>query len=29
VLPDESAQKVSLEELLDRGRVAVIFHRGH
>ena len=29
VLPDESAQKVSLEELLDRGPVAVIFHRGH
>jgi peroxiredoxin len=29
VLPDESAQKVSLEELLDRGPVAVTFHRGH
>ena len=29
VLPDESAQKVSLEELLDRGPIAVIFHRGH
>jgi peroxiredoxin len=29
VLPDESAQKVTLEELLDRGPVAVIFHRGH
>jgi peroxiredoxin len=29
ILPDESAQKVSLEELLDRGPVAVIFHRGH
>jgi peroxiredoxin len=29
VLPDESAQKLSLEELLDRGPVAVIFHRGH
>jgi peroxiredoxin len=29
VLPDESGQKVSLEELLDRGPVAVIFHRGH
>jgi peroxiredoxin len=28
-LPDESAHKVSLEELLDRGPVAVIFHRGH
>jgi peroxiredoxin len=29
VLPDESAQMVSLEELLDRGPVAVTFHRGH
>jgi peroxiredoxin len=29
VLPDESAQNISLEELLDRGPVAVIFHRGH
>ena len=29
VLPDESARKVSLEKLLDRGPVAVIFHRGH
>jgi peroxiredoxin len=29
VLPDESAKKISLEELLDRGAVAVIFHRGH
>jgi hypothetical protein len=29
VLPDETAQKVSLEELLDRGPVAVTFHRGH
>ena len=29
VLPDESAQTVPLEELLDRGPVAVIFHRGH
>jgi peroxiredoxin len=29
VLPDERAQKISLEELLDRGPVAVIFHRGH
>jgi len=29
VLPDESAQKVSLEELLDQGPVAVTFHRGH
>jgi peroxiredoxin len=28
VLPDESAQEISLEELLDRGPVAVIFHRG-
>ena len=29
VLPDESAQMVGLEELLNRGPVAVIFHRGH
>lgn len=29
VLPDESAQMVSLEEVLDRGPVAVTFHRGH
>jgi peroxiredoxin len=29
VLPNESAQNISLEELLDRGPVAVIFHRGH
>ena len=29
VLPDEGEQRVSLEELLDRGPVAVIFHRGH
>jgi peroxiredoxin len=29
VLPDGSAQKVSLEELLNHGPVAVIFHRGH
>jgi peroxiredoxin len=29
VLLDESAQKVSLEKLLDRGPVAVTFHRGH
>ncbi len=29
VLPDESAQMVSLDELLDRGPVAVTFHRGH
>jgi peroxiredoxin len=29
VLPDENAQKVSLEELLDQGPVAVTFHRGH
>jgi peroxiredoxin len=28
VLPNESAQMVSLEELLDRGSVAVTFHRG-
>jgi peroxiredoxin len=29
VLPDETAQMVSLEELLNRGPVAVTFHRGH
>jgi thiol-disulfide isomerase/thioredoxin len=29
VLPDESAQKISQEELLDRGPVAVTFLRGH
>jgi peroxiredoxin len=29
VLPDETGQMVSLEELLDRGPVAVTFHRGH
>ena len=29
VLPDEGDQQVSLEELLDHGPVAVIFHRGH
>jgi len=29
VLPDGSGQMVSLEELLDRGPVAVTFHRGH
>ncbi len=29
MLPDESAQMVSLEEVLDRGPVAVTFHRGH
>jgi peroxiredoxin len=29
VLPDENAQKVSLQKLLDRGPVAVTFHRGH
>jgi peroxiredoxin len=28
-LPDEAAQMVSLEELLNRGPVAVTFHRGH
>jgi hypothetical protein len=29
VLPDENAQMVNLEELLDQGPVVVIFHRGH
>jgi peroxiredoxin len=29
VLPDGTGQMVSLEELLDRGPVAVTFHRGH
>lgn len=29
VLPDASGQMVSLDELLDRGPVAVTFHRGH
>jgi len=29
VLPDETAQMISLEELLNRGPVAVTFHRGH
>jgi len=29
VLPDETAQLVSLDELLNRGPVAVTFHRGH
>jgi len=29
VLPDETAQTVSLDELLNRGPVAVTFHRGH
>ncbi|HKN08383.1 MAG TPA: peroxiredoxin-like family protein [Pseudomonadota bacterium] len=29
VLPDESAQMVSLDELLNRGPVAVTFQRGH
>jgi len=29
VLPDETGQLVSLEELLNRGPVAVTFHRGH
>jgi peroxiredoxin len=29
VLPDGSGRMVSLEELLDRGPVAVTFHRGH
>ena len=29
VLPDETAQMVSLDELLNRGPVAVTFHRGH
>jgi peroxiredoxin len=29
ILPDETAQMVSLDALLDRGPVAVTFHRGH
>jgi peroxiredoxin len=29
VLPDDTGQLVSLEELLNRGPVAVTFHRGH
>src|SRR5512139_3165016 len=29
VLPDESGQLVSLDELLEKGPVAVTFHRGH
>lgn len=29
VLPDETAQMVSLDELLNRGPVAMTFHRGH
>ena len=29
VLPDETGQMVSLEDLLNRGPVAVTFHRGH
>jgi peroxiredoxin len=29
VLPDDTAQMVSLDELLNRGPVAVTFHRGH
>ena len=29
VLPDDTSQMVSLEELLDRGPAAVTFHRGH
>jgi peroxiredoxin len=29
VLPDETGRLVSLEELLQRGPVAVTFHRGH
>jgi peroxiredoxin len=29
VLPDETGQMVSLDELLNRGSVAVTFHRGH
>lgn len=29
VLPDETGQMVSLDDLLDRGPVAVTFHRGH
>jgi peroxiredoxin len=29
VLPDDAGQMVSLDELLNRGPVAVTFHRGH
>jgi peroxiredoxin len=29
VLPDETGQTVSLDDLLNRGSVAVTFHRGH
>ena len=29
LLPDETAEMVSLDELLNRGPVAVTFHRGH
>jgi peroxiredoxin len=29
LLPDETAQMVSLDELLNRGPVAITFHRGH
>lgn len=29
ILPDENAQMVSLDELLNRGPIAVTFHRGH
>jgi peroxiredoxin len=29
VLPDDAGQMVSLDELLNRGSVAVTFHRGH
>ena len=29
VLPDERGQLVSLEQLLEKGPVAVTFHRGH
>ena len=29
VLPDDAGQMISLEELLNRGPVAVTFHRGH
>jgi peroxiredoxin len=29
VLPDDTGHLVSLEQLLDQGRIAVTFHRGH
>src|SRR3974390_317725 len=29
VLPDENGCLVSLEQLIERGAIAVIFHRGH